>query len=265
MASESTPQEAVSLITAGSGRLTSRPRVVMSSQSLLRMACGMLAAFLCGLAVCGIASEASGQEPLLLPEYAPHEAQVVDGDALPSDPSIISGSETESFPANVSGGCEFQSGARYWIVSSRNASQEIGGGGQLRFYARQHDGCLRPTDCHSMIAGLIPGAPVHISVHGSYVDFETAIEYAEATYCWIRSACPDRPINIIFYTWPSERTRLLLAGCELLTLGRRADANGFYLASLLACIPDCHPVCVLGHSHGARLVLSGLHLAGGGR
>ncbi|MEZ6066393.1 MAG: alpha/beta hydrolase [Planctomycetaceae bacterium] len=225
----------------------------------------MLWAALAMLLLSGLATDIVGQEPQLLPEYeveltAPAASLVAD----PTDQPVDDGTFLhDRLPPVIGGGAE-QPAVKYWIVSSRSSSQEVGCMGQLCIYARHCDGCLRRTDCQSMIAGFMPGAPVHICVHGSYVDYETAVAYSEATYCWLRRACPDRPLNVVFFTWPSERTRLLLAGCELLALGRRAEANGFYVASLLRSIPDCHPVSLLGHSHGARVVLSAAHLAGGG-
>lgn len=103
-----------------------------------------------------------------------------------------------------------------------------------------------------------------VFMHGAYVDWESNLEQSELTYRWIRCACPGRPLNVIFFTWPSDQTRLLLAACELRQLGAAAEANAFYVASLLACIPDCHPICLVGHSFGARMALATTHLIAGG-
>lgn len=157
-------------------------------------------------------------------------------------------------------------GVRYWIVSSRCAPQDIcrAGCGPLHVYERGCDGCLRPGSFAALQAQLLPGAPVAIFLHGAYVDWEDNLKDAEATWHWIRCACPHRPLNLIFYTWPSDQTRVLLAGCELKQLGWTAEVNAFYVAALLACLPPDHPVCLVGHSFGARTALASVQLIAGG-
>lgn len=157
-------------------------------------------------------------------------------------------------------------GVRYWIVSSRCAPQDVcrAGCGPLHVYERGCDGRLRPGSLAALQAQLLPGAPIAIFLHGAYVDWEDNLKDAEATCGWIRCACPHRPLNIIFYTWPSDQTRVLLAGCELKQLGWTAEVNSFYVAALLACLPPDHPVCLIGHSFGARMALATVQLIAGG-
>ncbi len=47
-------------------------------------------------------------------------------------------------------------------------------------------------------------------------------------------------------------------------LGRRACRNGYYLAELIQHLPPECPVCLIGHSHGTRVISSCLHLLAGG-
>ncbi|MFM8217828.1 MAG: hypothetical protein ACKOJF_02785, partial [Planctomycetaceae bacterium] len=47
-------------------------------------------------------------------------------------------------------------------------------------------------------------------------------------------------------------------------LGRRASYHGVYLANLLGHFPPEQPVCLVGHSHGARCAVATLHALGGG-
>ena len=51
---------------------------------------------------------------------------------------------------------------------------------------------------------------------------------------------------------------------EVNRLGRRAERNGFYMASLVQQIPPDCPICLIGHSHGTRVIASAFHLLGGG-
>ncbi len=154
----------------------------------------------------------------------------------------------------------------YWIVSSRTARQGKADpcGGCLEYFERTPDGCLRRTDLASMTSQLIPGVPVCIYTHGMFVTWESTLSESHATYKWIRRACPNRPLHVIFFSWPSDRQTTLLAGFEITCKGRQAEYNAFHLAALLSRIPDCHPVTLIGHSHGARMVIAALHLAGGG-
>ena len=83
------------------------------------------------------------------------------------------------------------------------------------------------------------------------------------TYRWLRQAAPCQPLHIIFYTWASDD-----GGClphlRVNRLGRRASLNGFYLADLVSKVSVDHPICLIGHSHGTRMVLAALHSMAGG-
>jgi hypothetical protein len=55
-----------------------------------------------------------------------------------------------------------------------------------------------------------------------------------------------------------------LASIDVAVLGKRASRNGFYLTSLINKLPPDCPLCLLGHSHGTRVISSSLHLMAGG-
>ncbi|HUG93305.1 MAG TPA: alpha/beta hydrolase [Planctomycetaceae bacterium] len=156
----------------------------------------------------------------------------------------------------------------YWIVSTRRCSQEgrphcpagtydyfhVGPGGRPQF-----------LDEPSFQAWLTPGVPVCVVVHGSFTNWSDAVEGSARMSEWIRSAAPDRPLHVVFFTWPSEGDEWwLLPPVNVGVLGRRAEFNGFYLADLISRIPPAHPVSLFGHSHGARVVTSAVHLKAGG-
>lgn len=89
---------------------------------------------------------------------------------------------------------------------------------------------------------------------------------ASATYRWLQTASCGDPVQVIHFTWPSSRPILVATvSCDVNLLGRRAARNGWYLAELLRHLPPESPVCLIGHSHGTRVVASALHLMGGGR
>jgi len=136
------------------------------------------------------------------------------------------------------------------------------------------DNCeIQPVGMEELLRTLMPGAPVCIFVHGSFTRMQDVWEDAEYSYRWLRSPCPQVPLNFIYFTWPSEGTFTLfpdnafstpLLCVDFAILGRRAEVNGFYLADLIGELPPNTPVSLIGHSHGARAIASSLHLLGGG-
>ncbi|MCA9055567.1 MAG: hypothetical protein KDA75_17115 [Planctomycetaceae bacterium] len=236
----------------------------MSSQASLRAVCLRLSAGMIAVAFCCPPSVLCGAEPLFVaPQVQPFDANGIP-DAVGGDAPYFLPAETP-LPLNAPQVVP-QPGVRYWIVSSRQSPQEIPRVhcGHLCVYERRCDGSLCPSGLAALTSQLQPGAPVLLFMHGSYVSWEDNLIQSDATWHWIRRACPDRPLNVIFFTWPSDRTRCLLAPCELKRQGFEAETNAFYVASLLGYLPDCHPYCLVGHSYGARMTMATLHLAGGG-
>ena len=155
----------------------------------------------------------------------------------------------------------------------------------------QDDGCSDVCGCQfgyewedccgnrgeSDIAGfrqwLRPGIPVCVMVHGSFVPEETVYTDCRNTFLWLRGAAPRRELQMVFLSWPSDgiftlngevALSSLVPGLDVAILGRRAEKNGQLLARLVQLLPPESPVCLIGHSHGARIVSSALHLIGGG-
>lgn len=61
--------------------------------------------------------------------------------------------------------------------------------------------------------------------------------------------------QMIYFSWPSDRALSPFASIDVAILGSRASRNGFYLASLIQSLPPECPVCLVGHSHGTRVIL----------
>lgn len=70
---------------------------------------------------------------------------------------------------------------------------------------------------------------------------------------------------MVFFSWPSDNVMTLIPHVDVCMLGRRSALNGFYLAQLIANTPQHQRLCLLGHSHGCRIVSSSLHLIAGGQ
>ncbi len=154
----------------------------------------------------------------------------------------------------------------YWIVSSRRAAQH------RRDYCRAGldvfhspgDGCLFTTEFGALGASLTPGVPVCVMVHGSFVEWDKACRDARSTYRWLSAAAQGRPFHFVYFTWPSDGNSTGLIGIDVSIRGQRAEFNGLHLAHVVSTVPEASPVCLIGHSHGARAALSMLHLAAGG-
>ena len=166
--------------------------------------------------------------------------------------------------------------AKYWIVSSRCCRQTHDKCGlSCRFvcHAVTEDCQCVPVCFEQLVGGQIPGAPTCVMVHGSFTRMQDVWEDSESTYGWLRGACPQTPLNFIYFTWPSEGPFAFVPHNAFSTpipcvdfgiLGRRAELNGFYLADLIGSLPGATNVSLLGHSLGARTIASSLHLLGGG-
>lgn len=158
----------------------------------------------------------------------------------------------------------------YWTVSSRGLPQEPTScaSSQLAYFERAQDGCLQTTTREAMVSQFIPGVPICIFIHGSFVDAESHQLESAYTYNWIRRAAPQLPAHIIFYTWPSEARFNTLASANPIAVnqrGRWAENNAFFVTDLIAHLPPESPVCLVGHSHGARVTVATLHLIAGGQ
>jgi hypothetical protein len=155
----------------------------------------------------------------------------------------------------------------YWIVSSWNSPQEFEND-QLRFCPQVRkvdectDGC--PSSMEQLTGSLIPGVPICIVIHGSFMDSPSVLPDSHRTFSWLKAGACGRPFQMIYFSWPSDRALSPFASIDVAILGSRASRNGFYLASLIQSLPPECPVCLVGHSHGTRIISSGLHLLGGG-
>ncbi|MAG92186.1 MAG: hypothetical protein CMJ48_00325 [Planctomycetaceae bacterium] len=164
----------------------------------------------------------------------------------------------------------------YWIVSSRDCPQKNDGCCPQCEFDVTHvtaNGCRIGSEVETLTRSLKPGVPVCILVHGSYVSLSDLRTDGLETYRWIRAAAPHLPLHVIFYTWPSEGRKFPFPTPKIVTmtphldvavLGNRAGYNGFYLSQLLDRIPAEHPLSLVGHSHGARIISTAMHLRAGG-
>ena len=155
----------------------------------------------------------------------------------------------------------------YWVVGTHRCSQRDVAACTAENFQYWHmgaDGRIRRFSVDAFRKWLQPAVPVCIVVHGSYTSTATLIDESGEMYRWIRSAAPERPLQVVFFSWPSGPPTLVLFQLDIGILGRRASLNGFYLADFVCKLPPDSPVSFFGHSHGARTVAATLHLLAGG-
>lgn len=157
----------------------------------------------------------------------------------------------------------------FWVASALGCDQKVKRNKlpkcRFDYFHVSCDGRYDQTDEVSLRSALQPGAPVCIVIHGSFASGEVFVHDAPLIHNWLRTAACGRPLNIIFYRWPSYPGHVVVPQISAGILGRRAELHGMYLAHLIGKIPGSNPISLLGHSHGARMAASALHLLGGGK
>ena len=163
---------------------------------------------------------------------------------------------------------------KHWIVSGRHCQQSCAHDCWFKYVRSDWNGCVTESSDAEFHRWLKPGVPVCIMVHGSFVTADTVAEDSKNTFRWLRRAAPHLHLQVVFLTWPSEGLLTInpaiagtsaVPGLDVAILGRRAEFNGIRLVKLIQSISPQSPICLIGHSHGARIVASGLNLMGGGK
>lgn len=154
----------------------------------------------------------------------------------------------------------------YWVISSRRSTQHETENGRwgVDVFRRSGRVQVRQSSMQELVTELTPGVPVCIFIHGSFVSWRSHLQQAEATNRWLRRAGGESPLQVIFFTWPSD-PGAIVTPLDVSVRGRRAEFNGLHLAWVLSQFPEACPACLIGHSHGARVTLSTMHLLGGGQ
>ena len=169
-----------------------------------------------------------------------------------------------------------KSDVNFWVISSRSCplGTKVVNGAGFDYLRYDQDGTPSWGDEKQFHASLTKGAPVCVSVHGSFVDWGDVATDGVRTAKWLRDASPGRPLNVVVFSWKSTGPFTLSTAPLLFSalpqidaelLGRRSAFIGLYLGRLVADLPVGHPVALIGHSHGCRTVSSALHVLGGGQ
>ncbi|MCA9058276.1 MAG: hypothetical protein KDA85_07240, partial [Planctomycetaceae bacterium] len=120
----------------------------------------------------------------------------------------------------------------YWIVSTHQLSQSFDGCCPAfcpQVYRHDCGAGCRGSSLAELSQSLIPGVPVCIVVHGSFVDWDSVHSESLCTYRWLQHAQPGMPLQMIYLTWPSNESLTPFVQIDVAVLGRRAARNGCYL------------------------------------
>lgn len=155
----------------------------------------------------------------------------------------------------------------YWIVSSRDCdpNKSPGVGSRcLTFFHRTSNKNLAPETHATFVASIQPDRPVCFVIHGSYNWWRDVLEESQKINRWIHASSPGTPVQVVFFTWPSDGNMPVIFPVDIAVLGRKSAAHGIYLADLVTQLPPEQRVSIVGHSHGARAGVAAMHLIGGG-
>jgi hypothetical protein len=195
---------------------------------------------------------------ILLCGVAAHAQQIVIPPLQPND--AVSTEMATSRPEIATPG--------YWIVGSHASPQSFDESAPVfcpSVTRYDHGVGFRRSDMQALTQSIQPGIPVCIFCHGSFVGWQDVLTESRETWKWLHHACPHQPIQMIYFSWPSDRPCFSpIVQFDVNRLGRRAGRNGFYMASMCQQIPAECPICLIGHSHGTRVITSSLHLMAGG-
>lgn len=153
----------------------------------------------------------------------------------------------------------------YWIVSSRNCGTGSAAPATcLEYFHRTSERDLHKATHEAFLGSIRPDVPVCFVIHGSYNWWRDVVTESRKINRWVRSSDPTAPLQVVFFTWPSDGNMPFIFPVDIAVLGRRASQHSMYLAGLIGQLPPEQPVCLLGHSHGARASVAAMHLLAGG-
>ena len=186
----------------------------------------------------------------------------------------LPGQPIPEYPAFVQPGSPGLGGAGllvddgYWIVSTRNCPDggtDAIAAGCVRVLHRDPTGCLRNAELPQFHAALDPTRPIVFVIHGSYNYWRDVLNESRAMHAWLARSGASRPVQMVFFTWPSDGYAPFALPIEVAVLGRKSAAHSVFLAGLIRDLPPGAGLSMIGHSHGARTALAASHLLAGGQ
>ncbi len=161
--------------------------------------------------------------------------------------------------------CTGRQGDRILLVSTRpvGCSTDCNRLSASSYAAERISNKWVKSDTTSLLASLNPSIPTVVYVHGNQIDASSARKRGLDVYrCLTRSACDERPIQFVVFSWASTKVPGLLR--DYREKAARTRPVAAQLAWVVNQVPEGAPVGILGYSYGARVSSGAAHLLAGG-
>ncbi len=131
---------------------------------------------------------------------------------------------------------------------------------RVKAYRWVEDG-WKTLPLHEIYAAIKDELPTYVYVHGNKATSQDAVMDGVEIMKYLPQ---DTPYRFIIWHWDTQRAKVRLK-TEYREKAHAADMQGVYFACFLQNISSDASVTLIGYSFGARTLLCGLHLCGGGR
>lgn len=150
-----------------------------------------------------------------------------------------------------------------WLVSSRrlpDPCQCRAAQAECDYYQWIH-GCWQASSADQFWSTQSADRLTCVHVHGNRMAFHDAKQQAVQIYRKL-NCNQQQPLRVVAWTWPSDRIPGPARDIKVKEV--RADGEAYYLGNFLGRFPKGTPLSLMGYSFGARSVVGGLHMMGGG-
>lgn len=184
-----------------------------------------------------------------------------DAKAGNTDASVKTAPETLSSPPPAWSGTR----GDIWRIDTTFASRTSPALSQMRklkFYRWEDSQWMKAAE-EDFFASTFEDQPLIFYVHGNRTELNTAAMQGIATLKNHARHFPDStPARLVIWNWDAEKIAVR-PRVDFPAKANFADFQGFYLAEIIENLPAKKQIILVGHSFGARTILSSLHLLAG--
>lgn len=150
-----------------------------------------------------------------------------------------------------------------WVLSSRHLGCASNAAAESLQTWQYEKGIWQPRTIAEFYATDSADVVTTMYIHGNRISAGQAHADGLAVYFQLVGKFDHlRAVRFVIYTWPSDQIKGQLK--DVRVKADRADEEAFLVSRFLYKLNPEVPVGVVGYSYGARIILGGLHLLGGG-
>lgn len=150
-----------------------------------------------------------------------------------------------------------------WVVSSRHLGCATNAAAESLQAWQYEKGMWQPRPLAEFYATDSADVVTPMYVHGNRISAGQAnTDGLEVYFQLVGKFDHVRPVRFVIYSWPSDQIKGPIQ--DIRVKAARADEEAFLVARFLGKMNPEAPVGAVGYSYGARIILGGLHLLGGG-